>query len=105
MRSCGVSDDRLFGFVDGIEETLDEHVAGCDECQAFLAELWIGEAPHDLREPVLRQIRFEEFLIDAARLGLDVLSAMARAALQLGSGTMDPPGPHHLDAGEPMEGM
>lgn len=106
MRDCGVSDDRLFEFVDGIETTLDEHVATCDECQAFLAELWIGEAPHDLAEPVLRQIRFEEFLIAAAKLGLDVASAMGQAFLHLGPGVdaardrTEPPAPGGAQPGE-----
>ena len=87
MRDCGISDDRLFGFVDGLEDvSLDDHVAGCDECQGFLAELWIGEAPRDLAEPVMRRIRFEEFLREAARLGLDVFGAMGRAAVELGPG-------------------
>ncbi len=89
MRACGITDERLFSFVDGLEETLDEHVAGCDECQAFLADLWIGEAPHDLTEPVMRQIRFDEFLIAAAKLGVDVLGAMGRAAIELGPQTDD----------------
>jgi len=83
MRECGITDDRLFGFVDGLDETLDEHVAGCDECQTFLADLWIGEAPHDFTEPVLRQIRFDEFLVAAAKLGIDVLGAMGRAFIEL----------------------
>lgn len=84
MRDCGISDDRLFGFVDGLDESLDDHVAGCDECQAFLADLWIGEAPRDLTEPVMRQIRFDEFLVAAAKLGVDVLGAMGRAFIELG---------------------
>jgi hypothetical protein len=87
MRDCGITDDRLFAFVDGVEETLDEHVAACDECQGFLAELWIGEAPRDLAEPVLRQIRFDEFLIAAARLGMDVVAAFGKAIIELGPGS------------------
>ena len=45
MRSCQTTDDLLFAFVDGLDESLDDHVASCDECQAFLAELWQGELP------------------------------------------------------------
>ena len=63
-----------------LAETLDEHVAGCDECQAFLAELWIGELQHDLTEPVLRRIRFEQFLIDAAKFGFEVTARLAKGA-------------------------
>jgi hypothetical protein len=86
MRVCGVSDDRLFAFVDGVDETLDDHVAGCDECQAFLAELWIGEAPRDFAEPVLRTIRFDEFVVAAAKLGVEVVGAMGRALVAFGFG-------------------
>ena len=49
-RICAVQDDRLIDFADGVEFDLDfdEHVAGCDECQAFVAELWEGELGRDL---------------------------------------------------------
>lgn len=87
MRSCQTADDRLFDFVDGIDESLDEHVAGCDECQAFLAELWIGELDHDLSDPVMRQIRLEQFLADVARLGLDIASGMAEGAVEYSIGS------------------
>ncbi len=85
MRSCGITDERLFDFADGIQdEALEQHVAGCDECQAFLADLWIGEAPHDLSAPVMRIVRFDEFLVAAAKLGVDVAGAMGRAVIQMG---------------------
>lgn len=90
MRVCGVSDERLFAFVDGVDETVDEHVATCEECQAFLAELWIGEAPRDLSEPVMRMIRFDEFVVAAAKLGVEVVSAMGRALVTFGFGGEEP---------------
>ncbi len=86
MRSCNTTDDLLFAFVDGHEESLDDHVATCDECQAFLAELWQGELTHDLSEPVMERIRLAEFVADAARFGLDVVAAMGRAAVAYGPG-------------------
>lgn len=76
LRACQVSDEQLYGFVDGVEETLDEHVAGCDECQEFLAELWIGEPHADLVAPVIKRLRLEQFLIEAARLGFDIAARM-----------------------------
>ena len=85
MRACGISDERLFDFADGLQDQdLEQHVATCDECQEFLAELWIGEAPRDLAAPVMRIVRFDEFLIAAAKLGVDVAGAMGRAVVEMG---------------------
>lgn len=84
MRSCNTSDDLLFAFVDGLDESLDDHVATCDECQAFLAELWQGELPGDLSEPIMERIRLAEFVANVARFGADVAAAMGRAAIAYG---------------------
>ena len=84
MRDCRTSDDRLFAFVDGIESDLEAHVATCDECQEFLAELWIGELRTDLRAPVLRQIRFDEFLRELGHLTAEVFGAMGKALVEFG---------------------
>ncbi len=86
MRVCRTSDDRLFAFVDGIEPDLESHVATCDECQEFLAELWIGELQTDLTTPVLRQIRFDEFVREVGSLAADVLGAMGKALVEYGPG-------------------
>lgn len=86
MRECRTSDDRLFAFVDGIEPDLEGHVATCDECQEFLAELWIGELQTDLTTPVLRRIRFDEFLREVGHLTADVIGAMGKALVEYGPG-------------------
>ena len=86
MRSCNTTDDLLFAFVDGYDESLDDHVATCDECQTFLAELWQGELTQDLSEPVMERIRLGEFVADVARFGLDVAAAMGRAVVAYGPG-------------------
>ncbi len=86
IRDCHTSDDRLFAFVDGVEPDLEGHVATCDECQEFLAELWIGELQTDLRTPVLRQIRFDEFLRELGHLTADVAGAMGKALVEYGPG-------------------
>ncbi len=86
MRDCRTPDDRLFAFVDGIEPDLESHVATCDECQEFLAELWIGELQTDLRAPVLRQIRFDEFVRELGQLTAEVLGAMGKALVEYGPG-------------------
>ena len=91
MRECRTSDERLFGFVDGLESDLEEHVATCEYCQEFLAELWAGELQSDLSESVLRRIRFDEFLRELGRLTTDVAAAMARAVIEYGPGTEETP--------------
>ena len=86
MRDCRTTDERLFAFVDGIEPDLEAHVADCDECQEFLAELWIGELRTDLTTPVLRQIRFDEFLREVGQLTADVIGALGKALVEYGPG-------------------
>ena len=63
-----------------IDRTIDEHVATCDECQAFLAEVWSGGLDKDLAEPVVRYLRFEQFLMEVAKLAMDVAGGMGKAA-------------------------
>jgi hypothetical protein len=77
-RDCGVVDADLRLFADG-DATLDDHVAGCDECQAFLADLWSGSLDHDLSEPVIRLLQMEEFLRETGRLGFDLTARFGRA--------------------------
>ena len=84
MRECRTPDDRLFDFVDGLDLDLEAHVESCDHCQEFLAELWIGELTTDLSQPVLRQIRFDEFLRELGQLTMDVASAFGRAVVAYG---------------------
>ena len=86
MRSCQTTDDLLFAFVDGLDESLDDHVLDCDECQAFLAELWQGELPQDLSEPVMERIRLAEFVANVAKFGADVAAAMGRAFVEYSPG-------------------
>jgi hypothetical protein len=86
VRACNTSDELLFAFVDGLDATLDEHVATCDECQDFLAELWEGELTEDLSNPVMDRIRLAEFVAEVARFGADVAAAMGRGILTYGPG-------------------
>ncbi len=92
MRICETSDELLFAFVDGLDSTLDEHVAGCDECQEFLAELWQGELTQDLSKPIMERIRLAEFVADVAKFGADVVAAMGRGILTYGPGAAGPAG-------------
>ena len=81
-RACLIRDDQLVAFAAGYEFDLDEHVADCDECQAFLAELWDGELENDLVQPVVQYLRMELFLIDVARTGTGLAARMAKAMLR-----------------------
>jgi hypothetical protein len=101
MRECRTSDDRLFAFVDGIETDLETHVATCEYCQEFLAELWVGELQTDLSESVLQRIRFDEFLREVGQLTMDVAGAMGRALIEYGPGRdATSPGGSVVDDGE-----
>ena len=71
-RACAIPDEQLVAFAGGNEFDLDEHVATCDQCQDFLAELWDGGLDHDLVEPVVGVVmraRFElgKFAVAAVR--------------------------------------
>lgn len=87
-RTCLTSDEVLFAFADGedAQAGLDEHVAGCDQCQQFLAELWIGELGKDLSAPVIRTIRFDEFLRAVLEVGLGIAARMGKAAVEYSVG-------------------
>ena len=103
MRSCQTTDDLLFAFVDGLDESLDDHVATCDECQAFLAELWQGELTEDLTEPVMERIRLAEFVADVAKFGADVAAAMGRAVVEYSPGADEVLDSNHPDSDESAE--
>lgn len=81
-RACLTRDDQLVAFAAGYEFDLDEHVDTCDECQAFLAELWDGQLENDLVQPIVQYLRLELYLIDAIRTGGGLAARMARAALR-----------------------
>lgn len=81
-RSCLIQDDQLRAFAAGVDFDLDEHVETCDECQAFLAELWDGDLEHDLVEPVVQYLRLELYLIDVVSEASGLAARMARAALR-----------------------
>ncbi len=78
-RVCATRDEQLLAFATGDEFDLDEHVAGCEECQDFLAELWWGELDVDLAQPVVKTIRFELFLIEVAKMFGDIAAGMGKA--------------------------
>jgi hypothetical protein len=87
--ACGTADTELRHFAGGGAPGLDEHVAGCDACQAFLAGLWAGRLTRDLSEPIVRAIRFEQWLLDVVRLGADVAARMAEATIRYTTGGED----------------
>ena len=96
MRACLVSDAVLYDFADGVpvdtgrvtvpEIDIDAHVEGCDECQAFLAELWDGDLEHDLVEPVLKIVELEQFLVNVGKLGTGIVAELIEALKRYGLG-------------------
>lgn len=55
MRACGVSSVDLETFALG-DRRLEVHVEGCDDCLAFLAELWTGLALTDMAPPIVKRM-------------------------------------------------
>jgi hypothetical protein len=77
----------------------DDSVADTDPGPAHLAELWEGELQADLAEPVIRQIRFDEFLREVVSMGTDIALRMGSAAAQysIGGDAEDSPAPGEPD--------
>lgn len=80
MRHCRTTDAELQLFANGELGSLDEHLETCEECQAFLADMWTGTLTEDLSIPVIRQLRFDQFIREALTLGFDVVLGMGTAA-------------------------
>jgi hypothetical protein len=87
-RDCLVRDEELRAFAGGADVhvsgpvvDLDEHVATCDACQTFLAEVWDGGLDHDLANDVLEYLRLEQYLMDVVATGSGLAARMAQAVL------------------------
>ena len=76
-------------------DATDEHVADTDPGPAPLAGLWSGDLDADLAEPVMRQIRFDQFVREVVSLGADIALRMGAAAVAytVGTDASGEPGP------------
>jgi len=70
--------DHLLAQLDATEE----HTSDTDPGPAPLAGLWEGGLDTDLTEPVIRQIRFDQFVREVVSLGADIAVRMGAAALE-----------------------
>jgi hypothetical protein len=86
MTSCGITDIQRIDFAEGVDNSIDEHVMTCDECQGFLAQLWEGQLAKDLTEPVMRMVGLEEFFIAVIKESGGILTRIARALRVYGMG-------------------
>lgn len=86
MSTCTITDIQRIDFAEGEDNSIDEHVLTCDECQAFLAELWEGQLTTDLSEPVMRVVGLEEFLIAVIKEGGGILARIGEALRVYGLG-------------------
>jgi hypothetical protein len=68
--------DALLAQLDATEA----HVVDTDPGPAPLAGLWSGDLDADLAEPVIRQIRFDQFVREVVSLGADIALRMGAAA-------------------------
>jgi hypothetical protein len=71
--------ETLLAILADVEEEI-----GVDDVPATprLAELWQGELERDLAAPVIKQIRFDQFVREIVALGSDVAFRMAEAAIE-----------------------
>jgi len=86
MSACTITDIQRIDFAEGFDDSIDEHVMTCDECQAFLAELWEGQLQTDLTEPVMRVVGLEEFVIAVIKEGGGILARIGEALRVYGLG-------------------
>ncbi|NNF09954.1 MAG: hypothetical protein HKN74_06700 [Acidimicrobiia bacterium] len=86
MTGCEITDIQRVDFAEGVDDSIDEHVMNCDECQAFLAELWDGQLQTDLSEPVMRVVGLEEFVIAVIKEGGGILARIGEALRVYGLG-------------------
>ena len=86
MNHCTITDIQRIDFAEGIDDSIDEHVLTCDQCQAFLAELWDGQLENDLTEPVMRVVGLEEFVIAVIKEGGGILARIGEALRVYGMG-------------------
>ena len=86
MTACAITDIQRIDFAEGVDDSIDEHVMTCDECQAFLAELWHGQLQTDLSEPVMRVVGLEEFVIAVIKEGGGILARIGEALRVYGMG-------------------
>ena len=71
--------ETLFAILADVEEEI-----GVDDApmRPRLAELWQGELERDLTEPVIKRIRFDQFVREIVALGSDVAFRLAEAAVE-----------------------
>ena len=86
MTGCEITDIQRVDFAEGVDDSIDDHVMNCDECQAFLAELWDGQLQTDLSEPVMRVVGLEEFVIAVIKEGGGILARIGEALRVYGLG-------------------
>jgi len=67
----------------------DEGTSDTEPGRAHLAEFWGGELDTDLAEPVIRQIRFDQFVREVVSMGTGIAIRMGTAALEYSVGSDD----------------
>ena len=78
--------DALLSQLDADDTAVADHTPG----PAPLALIYEGELEADLTEPVIRQIRFDQFVREVVSLGADIAVRMGSAAVEYSVGRDDP---------------
>ena len=74
--------DAILAQLDAVDEAVSDTAPG----PANLAGLWEGELVMDLAEPVIRQIRFDQFIREVMSMGADIAMRMGSAAMEYSVG-------------------
>ncbi len=77
--------DALLAQLDADDEAVADHAPG----PAPLAAIYQGELEADLTEPVIRQVRFDQFVREVVSLGADIAVRMGSAAVAYSVGRDD----------------
>jgi hypothetical protein len=87
--------DALLTQLDADDVTVADNSPG----PAPLAAIYEGELDTDLAEPVIRQVRFDQFVREVVSLGADIAVRMGTAAVEysVGKDDEDPGAGHEFD--------
>jgi hypothetical protein len=77
-RPCGISDEQLLAFADGVISDIEDHVFTCEHCQADLALMWEDALDINVAGPVVQAVRLDWLIGGILSTGMGVASRIAQ---------------------------